>query len=103
MTQFPWMDRIIIEDEQGLLAWVDTNHYFYKVMSQLGIVNNDPMIADTLFHGKFRFLEYAQDMEVLIKKAEKYKRKYSKRNVVFSIIRDLISKYTITTRGDTDD
>ena len=94
MTQFPWMDRIITEDTQGLLSWVDVNHYFYEVMSKLNTVNNDPVIADRLFNGRFRFIEYAQEFDALIKKFEKYKKKYSQRSVIFGIIRDLIIKYS---------
>ena len=32
MTQYPWMGRIMKDDEQGLLSWVDVNHYFYTVV-----------------------------------------------------------------------
>ena len=89
------MDRIITEDEQGLLAWVDTSHYFYDVMSKLSTVNNDPHVAGLLFKDNFKYLEFSQELESLIKnKFEKYKKKYSKRSVIFGIIRNLVSKYS---------
>ena len=41
LTQYPWMERIMTDDDQGLLSWVDVNHYFYKAASRLHTVNND--------------------------------------------------------------
>lgn len=102
MTQFPWMDSLIMEDEQGLLAWVDTSHYFYEVMSQLPKVNNDPFIANRLFGDNFRYLEFSQELERLIKqKFEKYKKKYQQRSIIAKIMRDLVMKYSA--RGNRND
>ena len=33
MTQYPWIGRIVAFDSSGLLSWIDTNHYFFHVMS----------------------------------------------------------------------
>ena len=41
LTQYPWMGRIMQDDDQGLLSWIDVNHYFYKAASRLHTVNND--------------------------------------------------------------
>ena len=40
LSQYPWMGRIIKDDENGLLSWVDTEHYFYNAASKLHIVND---------------------------------------------------------------
>ena len=40
LSQYPWMGRIIKDDENGLLSWVDTGHYFYNAASKLHTVND---------------------------------------------------------------
>lgn len=29
LTQYPWKDTIMLDDENGLLKWKNVNHYFY--------------------------------------------------------------------------
>ena len=40
LSQYPWIGRIIKDDENGLLSWVDTGHYFYDAASKLHTVND---------------------------------------------------------------
>ena len=63
MTQFPWMDRIITEDERGLLAWMDTGHYFYYIMSQLSSVNDNKFVAAALFNGHMDYLGFVNEFD----------------------------------------
>lgn len=63
MTQFPWMDRIITEDEKGLLAWMDTGHYFYYIMSQLPNVNDNKFVAAALFNGHMDYLGFVNEFD----------------------------------------
>lgn len=78
MTQFPLVDRIITEDEQGLLAWIDVNHYFYGVMSNLSMVNNKAENAHKLLMDYFDYLPFVDEF----KKSDKFFNKASRFQVV---------------------
>lgn len=50
-TQYPWMDRIICEDDRGLLFWMDTDNFLYDVAKNFGKVKNDVNRANDLMKG----------------------------------------------------
>lgn len=57
-TQYPWMDRIICEDEHGLISWIDTNHYFYDVAKNFCHVKDDGKKANDLLKGHFDYVGF---------------------------------------------
>ena len=69
LTQFPWFDSVISEDKNGLLCWIDTNHYFYEIMANISMVNDDKSIAAQLFGEHLDYLNFAQAASRLQSKA----------------------------------
>lgn len=63
LTQYPWLNRIVKDDEQGLLSWIDTKHYFYDIASKLHTVNNDVNNAARLFQKKLDYFKFFQEIE----------------------------------------
>lgn len=48
MTEWPWMNRIMQDGENGLLEWIDVNHRFVDVAKHLPSVKNDKNRAKKL-------------------------------------------------------
>ena len=71
MTQFPLLDRIVADDENGLLTWVDTNHYFYNVMANLHTVNNDKYNAHNLLKEHIDYIGFSDWLTNNTKKLKK--------------------------------
>lgn len=55
MSQYPWMGRIMCDDDNGLLSWIDTSHYFYEVASKLHTVEDKQEVASKLFGKKLNY------------------------------------------------
>ena len=55
MSQYPWMGRIMCDDDNGLLSWIDTSHYFYGVASKLHTVGDKQEVASKLFSKKLNY------------------------------------------------
>ena len=58
LTQYPWMGRLMKDDDLGLLAWIDTKHYFYNVASKLHTVNNSQVNANNLLKDHLAYNEF---------------------------------------------
>lgn len=72
MSQYPWMDRIMKDDERGLLSWVDTSHYFYKAASKLHTVNNQQSIANNLMKNHMNYNKFCKTLESRINANTKF-------------------------------
>ena len=65
MTQFPLWDRVLTDDNMGLLYWLDVDKPFYTTMSQLNIVNDDKYIAAKLIGDGFDYLGFVDGVKSL--------------------------------------
>ena len=76
-----------------MLAWIDTNHYFHYVMSQLSNVNDNKFVAASLFNGRIDYLGFVSEMEDKMKEFEK--RSYDKqtRFDVVNMVRNCIARH----------
>ena len=63
LSQYPWMGRLMKDDERGLLSWIDTNHYFYHVASKLHTVNNDRYLAKSLMDAYVDYDEFCDMLD----------------------------------------
>ena len=63
LSQYPWMGRIITEDGNGLLSWIDTGHYFYKVASKLHTVNDQKSIANDLMKTHMNYNKFCRTLQ----------------------------------------
>ena len=48
---YPWMNKYIYDDENGLLAWLDFSNSMFKVISNLHLVSNKKENANELMKG----------------------------------------------------
>ena len=94
MTQFPLMDNIITEDEQGLLTWIDTNHYFYGVMSKLSDVKDNKFIAGGLLNAHMDYLGFVKEFEDNMNRVESSRDYKVRRFNVVKKLKQLIDKYS---------
>lgn len=58
LTQFPWQDRLVVDDARGLASWVDTKHYFYNVASKMHLVNNKLENANNLLKEHIDYVQF---------------------------------------------
>lgn len=40
-TQFPWNERLVIDDNNGLYQWIDTSNWFYDVAKNFSSLGSD--------------------------------------------------------------
>ena len=51
------------DDENGLLSWIDTGHYFYKAASKLHTVNNQKSMANNLMKNHMNYNKFCMALE----------------------------------------
>lgn len=93
MTQFPWKDRLLVEDEKGLLAWKDTEHYFYNVAKNLHTVNNDLQVANKLFRGHLCYEGFYSAMH---SRLERGSHTFKSKEELQKFVAKLVSRYKWT-------
>ena len=75
LTQFPWKNRLLKDDANGLLAWVDVNHYFHNVVANLHTINDDKMVAAKLFQNHMDYLRFYKTLQPLYNIRHRFKNK----------------------------
>ena len=65
LTEFPWKDRILVDDSHNLLSWIDTKHKFYHIAANMGNVDNDKTKASHLIGGNIDYLRFERRIREL--------------------------------------
>ena len=50
------MNRILCLDDNGLIKWIDTSHWFYNVMSKFHTINDNKFKARDLMKGHIDYI-----------------------------------------------
>lgn len=65
LSQYPMEGRLITEDEIGLLKWIESDNYFYKVLGRFQYINNNVYAAAKLMEGHMDYLNFVKYVKKL--------------------------------------
>lgn len=70
ITQYPWENKILCDDDKGLLSWIKTNGYFYNAVKHMNTICDDANVASELMRpgiDYLRFIKYLNGVNGLSK------------------------------------
>ena len=62
-SQYPWFGRLIQLDSNGILQWIDTEHYFYKALVNFHTINDDIKKAAQLLSPYIDYQNFVADFD----------------------------------------
>lgn len=88
MSQYPWIGRLVKDDENGLLSWIDTDHYFFNVASKLHTVNDNKSIANNLMKKHMNYNKFCAMLESKINSKVKFHSQQEALDYLETLVKD---------------
>ena len=94
MTQYPWKDSIITDDENGLLSWIDVQNRFVNVIKHLPEMNDDIEKVHKFISGIIDYKGFFRDFTKVYNDKNKFSDKH--RADIIKLIEELIKKHSFS-------